>query len=99
VRCEGPYKPRNSTGVALSFVLPGEPGIEAIQVENSGRGENWPRLTRSKPMGIILIVVLLVLLIGATPRWPYSRNWGYGPSGALGTILLIILILVLLGRI
>jgi hypothetical protein len=85
------------TGVALYFVLPGMSGVEAIQVEDTGRGENWPRLTRSKPMGIILIVVLLVLLIGATPRWPYSRSWGYAPSGALGTILLIILILVLLG--
>jgi len=50
-------------------------------------------------MGLILIVVLLVLLIGATPRWPYSRSWGYAPSGVLGTILLIILILFLLGRI
>jgi Protein of unknown function (DUF3309) len=50
-------------------------------------------------MGLILIVVLLVLLIGATPRWGYSRSWGYAPSGVLGTILLIILILVLLGRI
>lgn len=50
-------------------------------------------------MSLILIIVLVLLLLGAFPAWPYSRNWGYGPSGGLGLILLIILILVLLGRI
>jgi hypothetical protein len=50
-------------------------------------------------MGIILLVVLIILLIGAVPSWPYSRNWGYWPSGGIGTILLIVLILLLLGRI
>jgi hypothetical protein len=47
-------------------------------------------------MGLILIIILVILLLGAIPSWPYSRNWGYGPSGGLGLILLIILILVLL---
>jgi hypothetical protein len=47
-------------------------------------------------MGLILIIILVVLLLGAIPSWPYSRNWGYGPSGGLGLILLIIVILVLL---
>ena len=46
-------------------------------------------------MGLILLIVLLVLLIGGLPTWPHSRRWGYGPSGALGTLLLILLILVL----
>jgi hypothetical protein len=50
-------------------------------------------------MGVILLVILILLLIGAFPRWPYSRNWGYWPSGGVGTILLIVLILLLLGRI
>ena len=50
-------------------------------------------------MGLILIIVLVILLIGAGPSWPYSRNWGYWPSGGIGTILLIVLILLLLGRI
>jgi len=50
-------------------------------------------------MGIILIALLVLLLIGAVPRWPYSRSWGYWPSGGIGTILLIVLILLLLGRI
>lgn len=50
-------------------------------------------------MGTILIVILILLLLGAIPAWPYSRGWGYYPSGTLGLILLIVLILVLLGRI
>jgi hypothetical protein len=44
-------------------------------------------------------VVLVILLLGALPTWPYSRGWGYYPSGLLGTILVIILVLFLLGRI
>ena len=50
-------------------------------------------------MTTILIIILILLLIGAAPRWPYSRNWGYYPSGGLGLVLLIIIILVLLKRI
>ena len=48
---------------------------------------------------ILLFIVLIVLLIGALPAWPYSQGWGYYPSGLLGMILVIVLILVLLGRI
>jgi hypothetical protein len=50
-------------------------------------------------MSLILIIVLVLLLLGAVPSWPYSRNWGYWPSGGIGLILLIILILYLLGRV
>lgn len=50
-------------------------------------------------LGTILIILLVLLLIGAIPSWPYSRQWGYGPSGILGTILLIVVILLLLGKI
>ena len=50
-------------------------------------------------MGTILIIVLILLLIGALPSWPYSSGWGYYPSGGLGLILVIILILALLGRV
>jgi hypothetical protein len=50
-------------------------------------------------MGWIIFIILLLLLIGALPAWPYSRGWGYYPSGILGTLLLIVLILVLLGHI
>jgi hypothetical protein len=47
-------------------------------------------------LGTILIIILLLLLLGSVPTWPYSRGWGYYPSGGLGLILLIVLILVLL---
>jgi hypothetical protein len=50
-------------------------------------------------LGTILIVVLVLLLIGALPSWPYSRSWGYYPSGGLGIVMVILVILLLLGRI
>ncbi len=50
-------------------------------------------------MGLILLIVLILLLVGAAPAWPHSRSWGYWPSGGIGLILLIVLILLLLGRI
>ena len=50
-------------------------------------------------LGLILLIVLLVLLLGSVPAWPYSRGWGYGPTGGLGLVLLVVLILVLMGYI
>jgi hypothetical protein len=50
-------------------------------------------------MVTILIVLAVLMLLGAIPAWPHSRNWGYGPSGGLGLILLIVVILLLTGRI
>jgi hypothetical protein len=50
-------------------------------------------------MSTLLIIVLLIILIGALPTWPHSRSWGYYPSGGLGLILLIIIVLLLMGRI
>ena len=50
-------------------------------------------------LGTVLLVVLVLLLLGALPTWPHSRNWGYYPSGGLGLVLAILLLLVLLGRI
>lgn len=50
-------------------------------------------------MGLILIVILIMLLLGALPTWQYSQNWGPAPSGGLGLVLIIVLILVLLGRV
>jgi hypothetical protein len=47
----------------------------------------------------LFVVLLVILLIGAVPSWPYSRSWGYYPSGFLGLLLLIVLILVLMGRV
>jgi hypothetical protein len=48
-------------------------------------------------MSTILLIILVILLLGAVPVWPYSRSWGYWPSGLLGTLLIIVLILVLAG--
>jgi hypothetical protein len=50
-------------------------------------------------MGTILLIVLVLLLVGALPTWPYSSGWGYYPSGGLGLVVLVVIILVLVGRI
>ena len=50
-------------------------------------------------MGTILIIILILLLVGALPSWPYSTGWGYYPSGGLGLVLVIIIVLLLVGRI
>jgi hypothetical protein len=50
-------------------------------------------------LGTILLIILILVLIGAIPAWPYSRGWGYGPSGIVGVILVVLLILVLMGRV
>jgi len=60
----------------------------------------WGFVAKEKKMlGTVLIVILILILLGALPTWPHSRNWGYAPSGGLGLIVLILLILLLLGRI
>jgi len=50
-------------------------------------------------LGTILLIILILILIGVIPTWPYSRGWGYGPGGIVGVILIVLLILVLMGRI
>ncbi len=50
-------------------------------------------------MPTLLLIILIVLLLGALPTWPYSAGWGYYPSGGLGLVVLIVLVLLLLGRI
>lgn len=50
-------------------------------------------------LGTILLILLILVLLGALPSWPYSSGWGYGPSGGIGLVLLIVIILVLMGRI
>jgi hypothetical protein len=62
---------------------------------NESITENW----EYKMIGTVLIVILVLALVGALPRWPHSRQWGYMPSGGLGLVLCILLILLLLGRI
>ena len=50
-------------------------------------------------LSTVLLIVLVLLLIGAIPSWPHSRSWGYGPSGLLGVVLVVVLILALTGRV
>ena len=51
------------------------------------------------PTSTLLIIVLVLLLVGAVPAWPHSSGWGYGPSGALGLVVLVVVVLLLMGRI
>ena len=50
-------------------------------------------------LGTILLIIIILMLVGAIPSWPHSKNWGYGPSSGLGLIVIILIVLVLLGRI
>lgn len=50
-------------------------------------------------LGTILLIILILMLLGAVPAWPHSRKWGYGPSGGLGLVAVILIILILMGRI
>ncbi len=50
-------------------------------------------------LGTILLIILILFLVGAIPTWPHSRNWGYGPSGGLGVVILVLVILILLGHV
>ncbi len=50
-------------------------------------------------LGTILLIVLVLMLIGAVPSWPHSRSWGYGPSGGLGLVVVVLVVLLLMGRI
>lgn len=49
-------------------------------------------------LGMILLIVLILMLLGAIPTWPHSKNWGYAPSGGLGLVVVILLVLLLMGR-
>lgn len=50
-------------------------------------------------LSTVLLIVLILLLVGAIPSWPHSRSWGYGPSGLLGIVLIVVLVLALTGRV
>jgi len=49
-------------------------------------------------LGTILLIVLILMLLGAIPTWPHSRNWGYAPSGTLGLVVIVLIVLLLMGR-
>lgn len=50
-------------------------------------------------MGLLLLILLFILLLGALPTWPYARTWGYGPSGIVGVLLIVLLVLLLMGQV
>jgi len=63
------------------------------------RAQRATQFMRAAMLSTVLLIVLILLLIGAVPSWPYSRGWGYGPSGILGIVLIVVLILALTGRV
>jgi len=80
-----------------SHLRPGQPGGDGNQIGISA----FVRRPQGEiaMLSTILLIVLIVLLIGAVPAWPYSRGWGYYPSGLLGIVLIVVLIMLLMGRI
>jgi len=76
--------------------------VDSCSLHQTARGPTSSFESRKRGanmLGTIVIVVLILALIGALPRWPHSRNWGYYPTGGMGLILAIVVILLLLGRI
>lgn len=75
--------------------------LTARSGEAFGQAHDPLRLLKGKFMSLatILLIVLVLMLIGAVPSWPHSKNWGYGPSGGLGLVVLILVVLLLMGRI
>jgi hypothetical protein len=77
---------------------------QALRHSVNGTARKLPRTVAAKNkrrrtmLGTILLIVLILMLLGAVPAWPYSRDWGYAPSGGLGLVLAVVLILMLLGH-
>jgi peptidoglycan/LPS O-acetylase OafA/YrhL len=79
----------------------GAPPHRAVKLARGVLRQRCLALKKGETMSIslILLIVLILLLVGALPSWPYSSGWGYWPSGGLGLVLLILIILLLMGRI
>jgi hypothetical protein len=73
-------------------LAPGQPGASQSSPAIIG-------LEAKMGIGTILLIILIILLIGAVPTWPYSSGWGYYPSGGIGIVLIIVIVLLLMGRI
>ena len=78
--------------------------LKPINVEHGESSTEAPEASNAlgeclMTMSTLLIIVLLIILVGALPTWPHSRSWGYYPSGGLGLILLVVIVLLLMGRI
>jgi hypothetical protein len=75
--------------------VPYGPRIGSVHLQGTAIGIKGDK---NMSLGTILLIVLVLLLIGALPTWPYSGNWGYFPSGGLGLVLIVLLVLVVSGR-
>ena len=69
------------------------------RVKKSRRDHLSMRVRETSMLGTILVIILILILVGALPSWGHSANWGYGPSGGLGLVLLILVVLILMGKI
>ena len=87
------------TSPLTALLAPKTPAPKAGERRNYASRTNLIFLFRIMSLGNILLVILVLMVLGALPTWPHSRNWGYAPSGGLGLILAILLVLFLLGRI
>ena len=86
---------RNATHTPLSLLW----SVDYLGPETNKHCHRVQQLFTLRSMRTILLIILVLLLIGAFPTWPYSTDWGYYPAGGIGLILLIVLILALMGRI
>jgi hypothetical protein len=59
----------------------------------------WSKEKKAMSLGMILLIVLLLVLVGALPAWPHSREWGYGPTGGVGLLVVILIVVMLMGGI
>jgi hypothetical protein len=81
-------------------LLSGSPtAIDRSEPDHPGQRAAGATQEMAMSLGLILLIVVVLMLVGAIPAWPHSRGWGYGPSGGLGLVLLILLVLLLMGRI
>jgi Protein of unknown function (DUF3309) len=90
-------------GTTLQSFRPVRARARAVRANRCDAAEQSPRINyRSKEkamsLGTILLIVLVLMLIGVLPTWGHSRSWGYGPSGGLGLILIIVIVLLVMGR-
>ena len=86
---------------AFSRQSSGVPALEAVAARAAGEMPTRRTKARRREMstGTILLIVLVLVLIGVIPTWPYSKGWGYAPSGVLGLVLLVLIVLLVMGRI
>jgi Protein of unknown function (DUF3309) len=79
-------------------MIPTYPRGGAVRVLCPPRGDDQQQKEQIMSLGTILLVVLILMLVGVLPVWPHASSWGYGPSGVVGLILVIVIVLFLLGR-